>query len=196
VTTASDLRWRLSAHARVAVFVFIVIALCIAIPGSVLELRNDLRRPIERVYGQVEHLHAIRRTGRGSTPNVSLKLNTDPRWLAWNCWALGCRPYEDIFKLHDAPWPMAEAYRIGDHLVGLSIDGRTYLSPQRERTRLLRGEVGEIALFGAIALVMALVGRVWLLKGANRYRPPDPAGALRIKSKMAGLGVTRTRSRP
>lgn len=195
MTAVSDRTLRLLAYARVFVFVFIATAVAVAIWGSVVQLRKDLRRPIERVYGQVEHLHAIRSGGRSTRPGVSLKLDTSPRWMTWNCWALGCRPYHDIFELRDAPWPMAEAYRIGNHLVGLRIDGRTYLTPQRERVRLLRGEVGQIAMLGAIALGMALVGRVWLLKRANRYRPPHPSGAVRIKSKMAGLGG-RTRSRP
>ena len=185
---------RLRGPAGIAAFVALSIGLAIATPIAVLELRSDLHRPVERVYGEVEHLHAVRHSSR-SRPRVSLKLDTYPRWLTWNCWALGCRPYDALLKLQDAPWPMAEAYRIGDHLVGLKINGRTYLQADAERARLIRGEAEQIVLLAGLAAVMALIASQWFAQRARRYRAPDPADARRIRSLMPGRGLAKTRSR-
>ena len=149
-----------------------------------------------RVYGEVEHLHASRGGGRARSPAVSLKLDASPQWLTWNCWALGCRAYADIFKLRDAPWPMAEAYRIGDHLVGLTINGHTYLHPAQERERLIRSDVGTVALMATLSLAMALIAGRWLVQRARHYRAPGPSGAQRMKRLMPGRNLTKTGSRP
>jgi len=163
-----------SPHARragMAIYLIMLIALLAAAIGAGLELARQPLAPPTRIVGQVEHLHP--NDPRRGSPRVSLKLDSHARWLEWTC-SFFCGPFEEMKRLGDKPWPVAEAEVYGTQIVGLTLDGRRYLDPEDEVARRRRDAWASFALMCSLLAASALFGVVWLRRRPRPYTAPDP----------------------
>lgn len=161
-----------SVRAAIAIYLLVMIPLLFGTVGAGLQLAfQEPLPPLTRIVGQVEHLQP--NDPRRGSPRVSLKLATHPHWLKWSC-SFFCGPFEEMDRLGDRPWPMAEAEVYGREIVGLTVDGRRYLEPTEEWARRRRDTWAVFALMFGVAALGILLGGMWATQRLRRYRGPHP----------------------